>query len=120
MLAPRWSSDGRSVLGHTTAGPAVVATCPVDGTACHRLTAGKMPVWSADGSRIYFLRDTAMPAFKELWSMTPDGGGQRKLFDRMGPYRPIDVTFDVSRNGEIIWGEYIEGRHELWQASLRP
>jgi hypothetical protein len=38
----------------------------------------------------------------------------------MGPYRAIDVTFDVSPNGEIVWSEYIEGRYELWQAILRP
>ena len=52
--------------------------------------------------------------------MTPDGGDQRKVYDRMGPYRPMDVTFDVSPNGEIIRSEFIEGRHELWQAVLRP
>lgn len=51
--------------------------------------------------------------------MTPDGANQRKVFDRMGPYRPIDVTFDVSPNGEIVWGEHIEGRYELWHALLR-
>ena len=51
--------------------------------------------------------------------MAPDGGDQRKLFDRMGPYRSIDVAFDVSRNGEIVWSEYMEGRPELWQAILR-
>ena len=79
-----------------------------------------VPVWSADRSRIYFLRDSATPALKELWSMTPDGGDQRKVYDRMGPYRPMDVTFDVSPNGEIIRSEFIEGRHELWQAVLRP
>jgi hypothetical protein len=62
----------------------------------------------------------ANPALNELWSMPPDGGEERKLFDRMGPYRAIDVTFDVSPNGEIVWSEYIEGRYELWQAILRP
>jgi hypothetical protein len=37
----------------------------------------------------------------------------------MGPFRGIDVNFDVSRTGEIVWNEYLEGRHELWQATLR-
>jgi hypothetical protein len=27
--------------------------------------------------------------------------------------------FDVSGTGEIVWSAYIEGRHELWQATLR-
>jgi len=120
IVPRRWFPDGRTVLGHTMTRPPVVAACPVDGGACRRLTAGQSPVWSPDGSRIYFLRDSANPALKELWSMTPDGGDERKLFDRMGPYRAIDVTFDVSPNGEIVWSEYIEGRYELWQAILRP
>jgi Tol biopolymer transport system component/predicted Ser/Thr protein kinase len=120
IVPPRWSPDGRTVVGHTVTGPPIVAACPVDGGACRRLTAGQVPVWSSDGSRIYFLRDIANSELKELWSMTPDGANQRKVFDRMGPYRPIDVTFDVSRNGEIVWSGYIEGRHELWQAILRP
>jgi serine/threonine protein kinase/Tol biopolymer transport system component len=120
IRSPRWSPDGRTVVGYTTPAPTVVATCPVDGGACQRLTAGQAPVWSPDGSRIYFLRDTATPTVKELWSMRADGGDERKLFDRMGPYRAIDVAFDVARNREIVWSDYIEGRHELWQAILRP
>jgi eukaryotic-like serine/threonine-protein kinase len=120
MLPRQWSPDGQTIVGHTTTEPPHVAACPVDGSACRQITTGRVPVWSSDGSRIYFLRDRANSALKELWSMTPDGGDQRKLFDRMGPYRPIDVTFDVSRSGEIVWGVYVEGRHELWQAILRP
>jgi serine/threonine protein kinase len=120
LVAPHWSPDGRRIVGHTKERPPMVATCPVDGTACHRLTPGVMPVWSVDGSRIYFLRDTVTPALKELWSIALDGSDQQRLFDHMGPYRPIDVTFDVSPKGEIIWSEYIEGRHELWQVTLRP
>jgi hypothetical protein len=79
-----------------------------------------MPLWSADGHRIYFLRDGAAPGMKELWSMTDDGRDERKLFDRMGPYRAIDVTFTMSSSREIVWSGYVEGRHELWQATLRP
>ena len=117
LLLPRWSRDGRSIVGQTK--PRTVGRCDVSSRWNVRVAGsapGLVPVWSADGSRIYFLRDTANPALKELWTVTPDGGDQRKVFDRMGPYRPIDVTFDVSRKGEIIWSEYIEGRHELWQA----
>jgi len=120
LLIPRWSPDGRTIAGNTRGAAPVVTTCPVDGSACRQLAPGQRPVWSADGSRIYFLRDTQDPSFKELWSMTVDGSDERKVHDRMGPYRPIDVLFDVSRTGEIVWSEYIEGRYELWQASLRP
>jgi Tol biopolymer transport system component len=120
IMSPRWSPDGGAVVGSTRSESPIVAVCPADGGACRQLASGRDPVWSSDGSRIYFLRDTPNPVFKELWSMTPAGGDQRKLFDRMGPYRAIDVAFDVSRNGEVVWSEFIEGRHELWQAIVRP
>jgi eukaryotic-like serine/threonine-protein kinase len=120
ILPSRWSRDGQFVLGSTTNARPVVALCPADGRSCRELTSGTVPVWSPDYSHIYFLRDTAIPSVKELWSMTSDGRDERRVFARMGPYRAIDVTFDVSKTGEIIWSDYIEGRHELWQASLRP
>ena len=120
-ILPRcWSRDGRTLLGHTTKGPAVVAVCPVAGASCHQLAPGQLPVWSLDGSRIYFLRNTTTPAIKELWSMRSDGSDERKLFDRMGPYAAIDVTFDLSQSGEIVFSRRIDGRHELWQAILQP
>jgi len=120
IAPPRWSPDGRTIIGHTADGPPVVAVCPIEGGACRRLAPGHRPVWLPDGSRILFLRDTANPAMKELWSMTPDGGDIRKVFERMGPFRVIDVTFDVSPGGEVVWSEYLEGRPELWQAIVRP
>jgi WD40-like Beta Propeller Repeat len=120
LLVPRWSRDGRTIVGHTATGRPQVATCPPNGAPCRTLTPGQVPVWSADGSRIYFLRDGATPSLKELWSIGPNGGEEREVFDRMGPYHRIDVIFDVSRQGEIIWSAFVEGRHELWQATLRP
>jgi len=120
LATARWSLDGRTILGYVERRPPIVAVCPIDGSACRELAAGHRPVWSANGSAIYFLRDTAIPAVKELWSMKTDGTDQRKVHDRIGPFRGIDVIFDVSRNGEIVWSEFIEGRHELWQADLRP
>jgi Tol biopolymer transport system component len=118
LEVPRWSPDGRTIVGHT-ATPSVIATCPATGGACQRLGEGRVGVWSPDGTRIYMLRDTSNPSVKELWSMRPDGADQRKIFDRMGSFRAIDVSFDVSPKGEIVWSDYEEGRHELWQAILR-
>ena len=98
----------------------VVAVCPADGGACRALGLGRVPVWSPDGSRIFPARH-GKSAVKTLWSIaTADGRDERQVFDRMGPYRMIDVMFDVSRNGEIVWSAFLEGRHELWQASVRP
>ena len=118
-IAPvRWSADGRSVVGETVDGHEVT-TCPADGTPCRRLTRGGRPVWSPDGTQIYFLRDTENAALKELWAISRDGQNARKVFDGVGPFRAIDVAFDLSAAGEVVWGEYVEGRPELWQAILR-
>ena len=111
-------SDGRSVVGETVDGHEVT-TCPADGTPCRRLTRGGRPVWSPDGTQIYFLRDTENAALKELWAISRDGQNARKVFDGVGPFRAIDVAFDLSAAGEVVWGEYVEGRPELWQAILR-
>jgi eukaryotic-like serine/threonine-protein kinase len=119
LVTPRWSRDGRAILGYIDGRSPMVAVCPVDGGACRELAPGHRAVWAPNASAIYFLRDTANPAVKELWSMKPDGTDPRKLYDRIGPFRGIDVIVDVSRSGEVVWSEFVEGRHELWQADLR-
>ena len=51
--------------------------------------------------------------------MTPGGQDLRKLNDSLGPFRPIDVTFDLSVTNQIVFSQIEQGRHELWQAQLR-
>jgi serine/threonine protein kinase len=119
LLPLRWSADGQYLLGGAVGGARVVWICASGAGPCRRLTDGFFPVWSGDGSSIYFLRDTDNARLKELWSIATDGRNARKVFDAMGPFRGIDVNFDVSRTGAIVWNEYLEGRHELWQATLR-
>ena len=77
------------------------------------------PVWARDGSRIYFLRDGANPQLKQLWSIGADGGNLRLHSEAVGPFRPIDVTFDVSATGQVVFSQLQPGPFELWQASLR-
>ena len=97
----------------------MVTLCPIDGTACHPLTQGMAPVWARDGSRIYLLRDGANPQLKQLWSIGADGGDLRMHSESIGPFRPIDVTFDVSASGQVVFSQLQPGPFELWQASLR-
>jgi hypothetical protein len=68
-------------------------------------------------TRVYFLRQ-ASGAIHQLWSVGVDGAGERKHFD-LGRFRAIDVFFDVSSRGEVVWAPMIPGRQELWTASLR-
>jgi Tol biopolymer transport system component len=59
---PQWSKDGKSILGtDLTTGSAfalrMISICAVETGVCHQLTRGRLPRWSRDGSRIYFLRE---------------------------------------------------------------
>jgi Tol biopolymer transport system component len=119
LSSPRWSPDGRMIAGHSRATPPMVTLCPVDGTACRPLTQGMSAVWDRDGSRIYFLRDGANPQLKQLWSIGADGGNLQMLSEAIGPFRPIDVTFDVSARGQVAFTQLQPGPFELWQAELR-
>lgn len=113
----RWSRDGRFLLGWRP--DRGVVTCAVDGSSCREITEGRWPVWSGDGSRIYFLRGGAstVTGRYELWSVNVDGSDTRKLRS-IGPFTAIDIFFDVSPRDLMVWGEYREGRREIWAARV--
>ena len=119
LALPRWSPDGRAIVGHSLGGTSAVTICPADGAPCQSLAPGRVSAWAHDGMRLYFLRDGANSMLKELWSMTPGGQDLRKLNDSLGPFRPIDVTFDLSVTNQIVFSQIEQGRHELWQAQLK-
>jgi hypothetical protein len=94
--------------------------CAADGSACHDVAQGISPVWTRDGRRILFLRDTDTPAMKDLWSVAPDGNDARRLAGPLGPFRVIiDVTFDVSTGNNVVFSKVQRSQPELWQAQLR-
>jgi Tol biopolymer transport system component len=112
LLAPQWSSDGASVLGGHRG---EIAVCPADGGDCDLVTKGVKPVWSGDGSRIFFL--DAYREQPELWSVKLSGEDRRK-FAVLGPFRYVDIHFDVSPSDQIVYSPWHEGRYELWLAEL--
>lgn len=117
---PRFSRDGQWVAGSRRDG---IAVCPFDGGACRLvvedLKSVTTPVaWSGDGSRIYFMRGASPVAPQELWSVALDGRGRSKHRE-IGPFRGIDRFFDVSIDGDITWAPFVEGRRELWSATMK-
>ena len=114
---PRFSHEGGAIAGTRSDG--TVGVCSVDGSGCRIVTRGQYPVaWSPDDTRLYFLRAAATGSTQEVWSVSLDGGDERKERD-IGSHRTIDRFFDVSITGEIVFAPVTEGRRELWTARLR-
>jgi Tol biopolymer transport system component len=114
LQTPQWSRDGRDVAGQADG---MIVICPAVGTACRQVTRGAHPVWSADGTGLYFLRPGESAAFRTLWRLEVATGAEREVA-RLGPMRVIDVTFDISSRDELVWAEFSPGRPELWRTTL--
>lgn len=118
---PQWSKDGKAILGtelvpSNSSAIGEISTCSVETGVCRRLTQGRTPRWSSDGSRIYFLRDSKSGEGKELWSISAAGEDEKLV----GVLRlhPIGTFYDVSPKGEIIFVRFNPGKPELWLADL--
>jgi hypothetical protein len=115
MVFPRWSRDGQFVAG--SAGERVLI-CPASGSPCRTIADGYMPAFSADSTRVYFLRRGNALSVHQLLSVDL-GGRDLRIHGELGPFRgSLDLFYDVSSRGAIAWGLYREGRRELWAASL--
>ena len=77
-----------------------------------------MPKWSPDGRQLYFARPAAGGTTQELWTIATDGTGERRVTD-LGAFRPIDVFFDVSREGLLAWAPLRAGDPQLWTAHIK-
>jgi Tol biopolymer transport system component/DNA-binding winged helix-turn-helix (wHTH) protein len=116
---PRWSRDGGSVIGSDVSdsqsrlsGP--LRECFLDTGECRRLgPEGYMPAFSADGSRIYFLRFGTGRDEREVWA-APREGGEAEFVATLSPLHPINTFFDVSPEGELLYVRFHAGAQELW------
>jgi Tol biopolymer transport system component/tRNA A-37 threonylcarbamoyl transferase component Bud32 len=116
MHVRQWSADGASILGWRHDGKAW--TCRAADSACRPIADGSFPVWSADGQRVFVLRPSTNSAVpQEVWSVKMDGTDEQ-LVASLGRFRQIDRFFDVSKDGQLVWSPFIEGRHEVWTASI--
>jgi len=116
----RWSRDGKFIAGTKIKGEwseAEITVCLVDGGLCRALTRGYYPHWSSDGMLIYFYKISGLRDGEQLWAISPDGVGERKIVD-LRPMHPIGEFFDVSSTGQVVWVQYREGKNELWLLDL--
>jgi len=116
----RWSRDGKFIAGTNIKerwSDAEITVCAVDGGVCRALTRGWFPQWSSDGTLIYFYKVSSLRDGEELWAISRDGVGERKVVD-LRPLHPIGEFSDVASTGQIVWVQYRAGKHELWLRDL--
>jgi TolB protein len=127
QYSPAWSPDGRRLIFSMTAAdsnPELYGVA-VDGSGLTRLTrtAGgsevhgddTMPDWSADGKAIVFVSNRERRS-SDLWTMRPDGSGQRPLMRRP---RTDDWNPRLSSDGRTLaFTEHVigTGARSVWLA----
>jgi len=109
----QWSADSRFILAETV--DAHVAIRRASENECASVTTGLRPKGSQNGHHIYFLRADQRPGWFELRSADRNGSDEKEI-DELGPFRPTEVHFDVSRQGAVVWAPNHIARHELWEA----
>jgi hypothetical protein len=114
-----WSPDGTAIVGlqHGEKNTMWVSVCQVADASCRRVTQGQAPRWSHGDGRLYFVRDGGSGIW-DLWSVAVDGTDERRIFT-LGTFRAIDVTFDVSKAGAVVWAPYRQGERQVWTAAMR-
>jgi hypothetical protein len=121
LYGQRFSRDGRWIAGESRDGEVVV--CAISSGRCRPLTQKDHNgltglAWSADGTRLFFLRPTSARVFGELTSISVEGG-DAKTHGPIGPFEQrFQMSMDASPRDEIVFVLCREGPHELWMAKL--
>ena len=121
LFEQRFSRDGRLIAGESRDHELLI--CEVSGgcrpltpKAGHGLTA---LAWSADSTRLMFLRHTSKRVWGELTSIGVDGGAET-VHGLVGPFEhDFQMFMDVSPRDEIVFALCREAPYELWTATLR-
>ena len=113
---PRWSQDGTRVVGSLFTDqrfPGDVAVCGIGSGECRTIAEeARVPMWSADESRIFFVR--GFGASQELYVIDTDGSGaERKLFD-MQPLFSLGPFYSVTRDDDILWVRHDKDPGAIW------
>lgn len=118
---PAWSPDGTMIVfaGYEWGGESEIYVASPDLSSVEHITPGGTtwdgsPVFSPDGSRIAFVRET------DIYVMNPDGSGAENISDPTGtrPAGTMDILVGWSRDGSRIlykrWAEPPVDEAELW------
>jgi Tol biopolymer transport system component len=120
LYEQRFSRDGRLIAGESRDHQLLV--CEVSGR-CRPLTPKSNRsltalAWSADDTRLFFLRHTRERVWGELTSIGVEGGAET-MHGLVGPFEhDFQMFMDVSSRGEIVFALCREEPYELWMATL--
>jgi Tol biopolymer transport system component len=106
--SPTWSPDGTRLAFDAHRGVDVeeIYTMNADGSARRRLTFDSgggsrvynvAPAWSPDGNLIAWLKQTGSSSARDVWVMSSDGTGQRRLTSDGGSKSTLGWSPDSSR-----------------------
>jgi Tol biopolymer transport system component len=121
LYEQRFSPDGRWIAGESRDHELVV--CEMSG-GCRPLTPKAdrgltALAWSADSTRLMFLRHTSQRVWGELTSIGVAGGAEQS-HGLVGPFEhDFQMFMDVSSRNQVVFALCREGPYELWRATLR-
>ncbi len=117
---PRWSKNGRYVVGSRFIDqrfPGDVAVCDTELQMCEEIAAdARIPVYSVDEEQIYFVRGFGRA--QDVFVKSSDGGGEERFVMSMSPLHPLGPFYDVTADGRIIWVRHTAGKSDIWRIEL--
>jgi Tol biopolymer transport system component/DNA-binding winged helix-turn-helix (wHTH) protein len=128
VLWPRWSPDGEAILGVDQD----ILICSAKNGQCRKLAttvglsvdsslrAGAAPIWSADGSRVYFSRFRSSGGLAEdadVYSISVDGTDERLEAELKSLV--FHSGSDVSAKGEVAYIQLKAGKPDLYMIDLK-
>jgi Tol biopolymer transport system component len=118
----QWSPDGSYLAGWFRQ-TGEVLLCRADGSSCRNLESdgkpirGTRPVWSKDGSQIYYLRSLDPGVCCALWRVGLDGEGKQKIAE-LENFDFANSTYGIDANGAIVYNSLDQSSEEIWLAVL--
>lgn len=117
LVLPRWSHDGRSLVGHTWR-ENQGHVCPANGERCTAIGFAILPSFSRDDTKIYFLCPGAAEGSIVLCVKERDGSGSKGVAELPQFYNE-NPQLIVSQQGKLPWVQLRSSRRELWIADLK-
>jgi Tol biopolymer transport system component len=120
---PRWSSDGRSLVGNSPDGK--VVTVGADTGTVRTVYAprpgsddplAEWPAWTPDGKSIWFKSHDA-EGKATIWSIAPTGGAPRPLVRFDDPSRP-SYRVEWATDGKRIFFAVNDRQSDIWVVEL--